>query len=258
MKSDEKITVTIITLNEEANIRDCLESVQWADEVIISDSGSSDRTAEICSAFGARVFRDEWLGFGRQKNLCQERAANPWILNIDADERVTPELREEILRAVKEGNKHGYYIPRKNYFGETWIRHCGWYPDYNLRLYRKTSGRFSEASVHESVAVNGETGYLKSPLVHRTYRDVPDFLKRMQRYSTLAAVDMQKAGRRASFSDLTLRPLFTFFKMYVLKGGFLDGMAGLALSSLYACYTVAKYAKLWELTRKGNAAVQKP
>lgn len=252
MKSDEKISVTIITLNEETNIRDCLESVRWADEVIVSDSGSTDRTAEICRGFGVRFFTDEWLGFGRQKNLCQDRAKNGWVLNIDADERVTQELKDEILSAVKDGGRPGYYMPRKNYFGDIWIRHCGWYPDYNLRLYRKEEGRFTEASVHERVALKGEAGYFKAPLLHRTYRDVADYLSRMQRYSALAAGDMNKAGRKASFLDLFLRPQFTFFKMFILKGGFLDGKAGLTLSALYACYTVAKYAKLWEMNREGR------
>ncbi len=240
----EKISVTIIVLNEEANIRDCLESVKWADEIIVSDSGSTDGTVDICREYGARVFVDEWLGFGKQKNLCADRARNDWVLNIDADERVTPVLRDEIKKALAVGGKAGYYIPRKNYFGGRWIKRCGWYPDYNLRLYRKDAGGFSNRSVHEAVAVNGAKGYLKSPMLHFTYRDVSDYLKRMERYSTLAAHQMRKSGRRAGLADILLRPPFTFFKMYILKLGILEGADGLVLSYLYAAYTLAKYAKL--------------
>lgn len=248
----EKVSVTIIALNEEKNIRDCLESVKWADEIIVSDSGSTDSTVEICREYGASVFSDEWLGFGRQKNLCGDRARNLWVFNIDADERATPELKAEIAAVIKSGDKAAWYVPRKNYFGERWIRRCGWYPDYTLRLYRKDSGRFTDRAVHETVAVNGPKGYLKNPLTHRTYRDVSDYLTRMERYSTLAAEEMFSSGRAAGFTDILLRPPFTFLKMYILKLGFLEGSAGVMLSTLYASYTLAKYAKLWEM-KKGKA-----
>lgn len=243
----EKISVTIITLNEEGNIRDCLESVRWADEILVSDSGSADKTAEICREYGAKVFNDKWLGFGRQKNQIAGRAKNNWVLNIDADERVTPELKDEISKAVATGGADGYYIARKNYFGDRWIRHCGWYPDYNLRLYRKDKGAFSERSVHEAVEVKGKKAHLKNHFVHHTYKDVDDYLERMQRYSALAAKEMFDSGRKAGITDILLRPFFTFFKMFVIKGGFLDGAAGAMLSFLYASYTLSKYAKLWEM-----------
>lgn len=243
----EKISVTIITLNEEDNIRDCLESVRWADEILVSDSGSTDRTTEICREYGARVFNDPWLGFGKQKNLVARRARNAWVLNIDADERATLALGDELKAAAGSGAADGYYIARKNYFGDRWIRHCGWYPDYNLRLYRKDRGAFSERSVHEAVAVDGKKTRLKNHLVHHTYKDVADYLDRMQRYSTLAAGEMFDGGRRAGITDILLRPPFTFFKMFVIKGGFLDGAAGAILSFLYAAYTLSKYAKLWEM-----------
>ncbi len=213
-----KITVTIIVLNEEANIRDCLESVRWADEVIVSDSGSADNTAELCRKRGAKVFQDQWLGYGRQKNLCQDRAANEWILNVDADERIPPELREEIQAAVLRDGADGYLIPRKNYFNGVWVRRCGWYPDYNLRLYRKSAGRFVERRVHESVHLEGKKGRLKSPMIHLTYRDTTDYLSRMQRYSTLAAEDMLSEGRTASVLDLFVRPQFTFLTVMAVAG----------------------------------------
>ncbi|MFQ5587049.1 MAG: glycosyltransferase family 2 protein, partial [Thermodesulfobacteriota bacterium] len=218
----EKLSVTIITLNEEENIRDCLESVRWAEEVVVSDSGSSDGTVSICGEYDARVFSDEWLGFGKQKNLCIDRASHDWILNIDADERVTPGLRGEIERVVRapsrggKGRIDGYYIPRKNFFLGRWIRHGGWFPDYNLRLFRKGKGRFKEREVHEAVVVKGGVGYLKQPLEHYTYRSISGYLKRMDRYSTLAAREMLKRGRRAGFADLVFRPELTFMKMYLL------------------------------------------
>lgn len=245
--SRPRLSVTIICLNEAANIQGCLESVQWADEIIVSDSGSTDGTADICRRYGARVWSDAWLGFGAQKNLCASRASGEWILNIDSDERVTPGLRQEIETAINSGKDAGYYMPRENYFGQRRVRRCGWWPDYNLRLYRKDSGRWLERRVHESVEVAGETGYLKNPLEHRTYKDVADYLTRMQRYSTLAAEELYAAGKRARITDLLFRPPFTFFKMFVLKRGFLDGGIGIILSILYASYTLAKYAKLWEM-----------
>lgn len=248
-----RISVTIICLNEEANIRDCLESVRWADEIIVSDSGSTDRTREICAEYGAVVHADAWLGFGAQKNLCASRARGEWILNIDSDERVTPELRDEILAVVAAASgANGYYMPRRNYFGSRRVRHCGWWPDYNLRLYRAGAGRWLERRVHEAVEVSGTTGRLKGALEHRTYKDIADYLQRMQRYSTLAAKEMREEGRRASVSDLLFRPFFTFFKMYVLKLGFLDGALGIMLSWLYASYTLSKYAKLREMDRAGK------
>jgi glycosyltransferase involved in cell wall biosynthesis len=251
----EKVSVTIITLNEEAKIGDCLSSVAWADEVIVSDSGSTDRTVEICRDHGATVYEDEWHGFGAQKNLCAERAGNDWVLNVDSDERVTPGLRDEIERTLSGAAvESGYLIPRKNYFGDRWIRRCGWYPDHNLRLYRKDRGRFSERKVHEAVEVDGPTGRLENPLVHLTYADVSDYLRRMDRYSTLAAEQMLSSGRRAGVTDLLLRPPFTFLKMYVLRGGFLEGVHGVMLSALYSCYTLSKYAKLWEMNRGGGAS----
>ncbi len=246
----QKVSVTIITLNEEANIRACLESVKWADEILVSDSGSSDRTVEICKEYGAKFFNDEWLGFGKQKNLIASRAENNWILNIDADERVTPDLRAEIESAASHSECNGYNIPRKNFFGDRWIKYCGWHPDYNLRLYRKDKGQFNERDVHEAVQVNGKTGYLKSPMEHHTYRDVSDYLKRMDRYSALAAEEMFKEGRKAGYFDILFRPLFTFIKMFFLQKGFMEGGTGLVLSGLYASYTLSKYAKLWEMSGK--------
>ncbi len=241
-----RISVTIITLNEEANIGECLESVKWADEIVVLDSGSSDRTLEICAEYGVKVHSDKWHGFGKQKNLCQERASSEWILNLDADERVTSSLKEEILEAVSRGDKDGYFIPRKNFIGGHWIKRC-WYPDYTLRLYKKERGAHREQALHASVALNGRTGYLKNPLIHYSYKDITDYIARIPRYSTQGALDAAAEGRRAGLKGLVVRPLYAFIKMYILKRGFLDGRMGLVLSVLFAFYTFSKYAKLWEL-----------
>ncbi len=248
----EKVSVAVITKDEERNIGLCLESVRWADEIIVVDAGSKDKTREICEQYGAKVFLEEWQGFGRQKNIAVEKTKNEWILNIDADERVTPELAAEIAEVLDEKPVvNGFYIPRKNFFGSRWIRHGGWYPDYNLRLFRKSKGRFQERKVHEKVILEGQAGYLKNPLEHRTYNNLKEFLQRQDFYSDLAAQEMLQEGRKSYFYDFLFRPCWTFLQMYILRAGFLDGYYGFLLARLYAYYTLAKYGKLKELINKG-------
>ncbi len=244
----EKISVAIITKNEERNIRECLESVRWADEIVVVDNGSSDETVRICREFGARVFEEEWKGYSGQKNSAVEKTRNEWVLSLDADERVNPELRREIEAALREDSSiDGYFMPRKNFFLGRWIRYCGWYPDRNLRLFRKSLGLFQERAVHEKVELRGKTAVLQHPLIHETYRSLSEYFERMNRYSSLAAREMRGEGRKCRFTDLILRPPFTFLQMYVLRAGFLEGYFGLLLSLLYSFYTFAKYAKLREL-----------
>ena len=249
------ISVTIITLNEEANIRECLESVKWAGEVIVSDSGSTDGTVRICEELGAKVFRDDWLGYGAQKNRAAGRASGEWIFNIDADERVTDGLRDEMVRAVADdGGIDGYMVARKNHFAGRWIKRCGWWPDMKLRLYRKAKGRVSERAVHEAVVMDdgAKVGRFDNPVEHFTYTGIDDYLERMEKYSRLAAEEMRREGRRAGISDLLLRPLFTFLKMYIVKLGFLEGRMGFTLSRLYGLYTFTKYARLREMGKAGK------
>lgn len=244
----EKISVAIITKDEERNIRGCLESVSWADEVVVVDSGSADKTREICQNFKARFFLEEWKGFARQKNSAIEKTRNEWVLSLDADERVTPALHQEIVEIMEGGpTQDGYCIARKNFFLGHWIRRCGWYPDFNLRLFRKSRGRFQERTVHERVEVPGKVDYLKNPMEHKTYRTLSDFLQRMDRYSTLAAMEMKKEGRAYRFYDAFFRPPFTFLQMYLLRAGFLEGYRGFLLSVFYSFYTFAKYSKLKEI-----------
>jgi glycosyltransferase involved in cell wall biosynthesis len=244
-----KISATIIANNEEANIGACLASLDFADEIVVVDSGSTDRTEEICLAHPrVRFSRADWPGYGRQKNRAAGLAANDWIFNIDADERVSPELRRSIL-AVSGAEFACYRAARENYFGARWIKRCGWYPDYNTRLYDRRACAFSERSVHESLVCPGEVGLLPGNLVHRTYTGVSDYLKRMDRYSSLAAEELVKAGKRPGLLQLLLKPLFTFCKMYFLKLGFLEGYTGFLLSMLYSHYTFYKYGKAVEINR---------
>jgi (heptosyl)LPS beta-1,4-glucosyltransferase len=244
-----KISATIITLNEEANIGACLESLDFADEIVVVDSGSCDRTAEICRAHSRVRFHEHaWLGFGCQKNLAAGLAVNDWIFNIDADERVSPRLRESIL-GVDTAAGSCYRVARENYFGERWIRRCGWYPNFQKGLYDKRECAFNEKSVHESVECRGKVGELQGNLVHKTYTGVTDYLRRMDRYSTLAAEELVKAGKRPGVAALLFKPLFTFVKMYFLKLGFLEGYTGFLLSMLYSHYTFYKYGKAVEINR---------
>lgn len=241
------ISVTIISKNEARNVEECFHSVRWASEIILVDEFSEDGTAEIARRLGAKVFQEPWRGFAGQKNLAIDKARGPWILSVDADERVTPSLRREIEEELSQGSEYnGYYIARKNFFCGQWIRHGGWYPDYNLRLFRKGEGYFRDRSVHEKVVVNGKVGYLVHPLEHFTYRSVSDFLLRLETYSRLAAQELPARSRRSIFYTLCLRPLFTFIHMYLLRGGILDGAAGFFLAVSYAYYTFLKYYRSYE------------
>lgn len=241
-----KLSATIITLNEENNIGDCLASLSFADEIIVVDSGSSDKTEEICCANPkVRFIRHTWEGYGKQKNFAAGQAVNDWILNIDADERVTPELLASISNAATD-EVTAFRMARENYFGSRWIKYCGWYPNYSTRLYDRRRCSFIELSVHESLKYDGKTGTLSGNLKHFTYADINDYLSRMNRYSSLAADEVLKAGRQPGIAAVVFKPLFTFLKMYVIKRGFLEGFQGFQLSVLYSFYTFSKYAKARE------------
>lgn len=247
-----KISATIITLNEEKNIGACLESLDWAAEIVVVDSGSIDRTREICLAHPRVRFHERsWEGFGRQKNIAADLAANDWIFNVDADERISRELRDSIESAPFD-RFVGFRVARENYFSGRRIRYCGWYPDYNLRLYNRSRCAFGQRAVHEAVVCREPLGTLAGNLIHYTYDGISDYLRRMDRYSTLAAEQMLADGRRPGMIDVVVRPVFTFVKMYLLKGGVLEGYIGFVLSALYACYTFCKYAKAREIARNAR------
>lgn len=242
-----KISATIITLNEAGNIGDCLASLDFVDEIIVVDSGSSDATEAICRANPKVCFVPHpWEGYGKQKNIAAGQAANDWVFNIDADERVTPQLQASILSAVTD-DAAAFRVARENYFAGRWIKYCGWYPNYTTRLYDRRQCRFIERSVHESLTCDGRVGTLAGNLKHFTYSGISDYLGRMNRYSSLAAEEVIKAGKRPGIAAVMFKPLVTFLKMYVVKLGFLEGFHGLQLSVLYAVYTFAKYAKAREL-----------
>lgn len=242
------VSVAIITRNEEKKIREALESVKDFEEIVIVDSFSDDRTVEICRNYTDRIFQIEWRGYSEQKSLAISKTTLNWVLVIDADERVTEELKKEIMEKIKDQTISGYYIPRKNFFLGKWIKHCGWWPDYTLRLFQRQTGRLDRRLVHEKIVVNGKTDYLREPLLHYTYESIEEFIEKMQKYSTLSALDFigQNPSKFKVLLKLFFSPPFTFFKMFIIRKGFLDGQRGLILSLLYSFHSFLKYAKSWE------------
>ena len=243
-----KLTVTVITRNEASNIEAALESVSWADEIIVVDSQSTDDTVAIARRLATRVEVRGWPGYAAQKNFAAELASNDWILSLDADERVTPALADEIRGVLASAPAfHGYRLPRVAWYLGRWVRSTDWYPDYQLRLYDRRAGRWTDRRVHESVAIEGPVGQLKSELQHYPYRNISHHLQTIDRYTTLAAEDWLAAGRRASAWRTFFYPCFAFLRNYLLKRGFRDGSAGLIVSLLNSYYVFLKFAKLWEL-----------
>ena len=248
------MSVVIITLNEERNLPRCLRSVRWADEIIVVDAHSTDSTVEIAVEHGAQVIDHDWTGYGPAKQLGIDNAAGPWILSIDADEEVTPELAAEIQTAVSSPEAvAGYYMPRRTNFLGRWIGHCGWYPDHVLRLFQKSRGRSDGAVIHERFVVDGRTAYLKHDLLHHCYPDMETYLTKSNHYTTIGAEQAFARGKRTGLFDLTLRPAISFFRHYVLRQGFRDGFEGLMVSALSASAVFVKYAKLYKLSYANQA-----
>jgi len=242
----EKLSVTIITLNEEKKIRDALESVKWADEIVVVDSGSTDGTLDICREYTDRVYSNRWPGFVAQKNFATDKASHRWILSIDADERVTPELAEEIRRIIASPSADAYAVPRRVFYLGRWINHSGWYPDCKVRLFDRERCRWEGEQVHETVKVRGNAGYLRGDLTHYTFDSIEDHIRTMNSYTSLAAREYKK-DRDITRTDLAFRPVFTFFKSYLIKKGYKDGMPGFIISAAAACHVFLKYAKTWEV-----------
>ena len=246
----QPISATLITYNEERNIEGALQSIAWADEIIIVDSGSRDATLEICRRFTDKIIHRDWTGYVDQKNFALEQASNDWIFSLDADERGSPELVVEIRDlARKRFPDFGYRIPRVAFFMGRWIRHGDWYPDYQLRLFDRTYGRWDGGRVHESVKIEGKTGFLKGEIHHYTYRSLSEYLERLEIYSGLAAMDYQQKGKTATLARLLGNPAAAFVKAYLLKRGFLDGTPGFIAAGMGAVSVFFKYAKLHELQR---------
>jgi len=250
-----RISIALITLNEEENLPRTLESVKpllrdGQGEIIIVDSGSTDRTLEIAQSHGARIFIEPWQGFAAQKNSAMEKGSGDWVLQLDADEALEPELADEINLVVQQADLIGFYIPRKNFFLGRWIRHGGFYPDPKLRLIRRGAGKFEEYGAHPTIKLNGPIAQLKGALVHNAYPTLRGYIDHMNSYSSSGAeVAAAKGHRRFSLINILVRPKLTFLYNYLFRLGFLDGREGSLLHVYHAVYVSWKYAKAWELSR---------
>ena len=251
------ISVVLITQDEERNLPRTLESVMrlvrdGKGEIIVVDSGSTDRTLEIARSFGAKVFVEPWKGFAGQKNSAMDKTSMDWVLQLDADESLEPDLSAEMEAALSSSlGVSGFWIPRKNFFLGRWIRHGGFYPDPKLRLIRRGAGKFEEYGAHPTIKVNGPTGRLRCALIHDAYPTLRDYIDHMNSYSSSGAeVALAKGQRSFSLANIVLRPLLTFVYNYFFRLGFLDGREGLLLHLYHSVYVSWKYAKAWELGRK--------
>ncbi|MFM8534414.1 MAG: glycosyltransferase family 2 protein [Acidimicrobiia bacterium] len=246
-------TATIITFNEAANIQAALESLSWADEIVVVDSQSTDDTVAIARRFTDNVIVRPWPGYIAQKNFAAAQATHDWIFSLDADERVTPQLAAEVRALLSAGPRSaGYRVPRVTFHLGRWMRSTDWYPDYQLRFYDRRRASWSGKYVHESVKAQGPVEDLRCELQHYAYRDLAHHFQTMDRYTTLAAQQMFEQGRRAGFLDLMLHPPAAFVRNYILRGGFRDGVPGLIVSAMNARYVGLKFAKLWELSSQAD------
>jgi glycosyltransferase involved in cell wall biosynthesis len=243
------VSAIIVCFNEEERIQDCLESVRWCDEVVVVDSFSTDRTPEICRRYTERFIQRPWSGYREQKAYAHSQATKEWVLLVDADERVTAELQKEMLEVLtrEAGHYDGYSVPRLVYYLGRWWRRGGWYPDYDVRLFRRDRATWGGSEPHEKIIVDGAVRRLRHPLHHYSYRNMEDHLARINRFTSISSQDLNKAGGRWRLSDALLRPPGRFFRSYVLKGGFMEGFAGFYVAVTAAVYVFLKYAKLWEL-----------
>ncbi|MGE5487520.1 MAG: glycosyltransferase family 2 protein [bacterium] len=239
-----KISATIIAVNEELKIARAIESLRCCDEIVVVDSGSSDRTVEIARNLGARVVESPWPGYAKQKNLAACEAENDWIFSIDADEALSEALEAEIWQLKKTGPAFdAYTMPRMAKYLGRWILHSGWYPDRKVRLYDRRKAKWVGEYVHESVEVNGTIGHLKYNLLHHTCDSLSEHLRTLDRYTTLAAQEIVANGRKVSAVNLVAEPVWTFLRTYFLQAGFLDGYEGFIIANMAAAYTFLKYAK---------------
>jgi len=257
-----ELSAILITRDEEANLRDCLASLSFAREIVVVDSGSTDATVAIAEAAGARVVRTpDWPGFGPQKNRALALATQPWVLSIDADERVTEALRDEILSVVRgpaESGPAAWDMPRRSSYCGRFMAHSGWYPDRVLRLFRRGTARFSDDVVHERLVAEGSVGHLRSDLLHYSFPDLETVLDKVNRYSTAGARRMQARGREASLGSAVAHGLWAFLRTYVLQRGFLDGRLGFVLAVSNAEGTYYRYLKRWLMQQPAPNAAARP
>lgn len=247
----DKLSVIIITKNEAENIRACVESIAWADEIIVVDSGSSDKTVDICRELGASVYVHDWPGFGMQKNRALNYASHAWVLSIDADEQVTVQLRSAIQAVLdnRDGKCAAYRISRLSSYCGRFMRHSGWYPDHIVRLFKRDAASFSEDLVHERLQVNGKIGLLDGELLHYAYQDIEEVLDKINSYSTAGATMHARRGVRVSLSGAVLRGIWSFVRTYFLRAGFMDGREGFMLAVSNAEGTYYRYLKLMQLNK---------
>jgi glycosyltransferase involved in cell wall biosynthesis len=248
METKTALSVVIITKNEEANIRECLESVKWADEIIIVDDGSSDKTVEIAQDYTDRIFQRRMDIEGRHRNWAYSQAKNNWVLSLDADERVTPQLREEIVEKIANpGEFRGFTIPRRNYIGDYWVRFGGWYPSAQFKLFRKEYFRWEEVEVHPRAFLKGYTGRLKNDIIHYSYEDFADFVNKMNKQTTLEAKKWVRDKRRMGRARAYWRTYDRFMRTFFRKKAYKDGFTGLMISIFAGLYQILSYAKYREL-----------
>jgi len=244
-----KLSVTIITKDEEKNISDCLKSVQWADEIIVVDSESSDRTVELAKQFTDKIFIRKWEGYVPQKRYALSLVSNEWVLSLDADERITPELKDEIIN-LSPGEFSGFKIRRKNFLLKKEITSCGWENDYQLRLMRKDKASFSDRLVHEKFIVDGQMDKLKNPMIHYTFSSFSEYFSKINHYSSLKAQELITKKKRVGGWTIFSHTVSAFFAFFIVRLGFRDGVYGLIISLLHSVSTMMNYIKLWELQNK--------
>lgn len=247
-----KLSVVVLTKNEEPCIAECLESVKWADEIIVVDDGSTDKTLEIVKRYNAKVFIRRMDIEGKHRNWAYAQARNPWVLSLDADETVTPELKEEIQRVIQSQEFAAYDIPLRNYISNYWVKHGGWYPAAKVRLFSKDKFKYEEALVHPRVFIDGKCGHLKSDIVHKGYPDLEHFLNSVNRQSTLEARKWINSGRKMSLGHAAWRALDRFFRRYIRKKAYKDGLYGFIIAFFDTLYQILSYAKYIEMKRSAG------
>jgi glycosyltransferase involved in cell wall biosynthesis len=244
------LSVIIITKNEEHDIRDCLESITWADEVVVLDSGSTDNTLKIAKKYTDKVYSSvDWQGFGIQKNRVLAYASSDWVLSLDADERVSDALRQEIQKAIQSEYIFIFKIPRLSSYCGKFIRHSGWWPDYVIRLFKRGEASFSDDLVHERLVFEGEANKLIAPLVHITYKDLNEVIVKINHYSSLGAKNSYQKGKRGSLASAIIHGIWAFIRTYIFRAGFLDGAEGFMLAISNAETTYYRYLKLFYLSK---------
>ncbi len=253
------VSAIVVCYNEEDRIEDCLESLRWCDEIVVVDAFSTDRTPEICRRYTEHVIQRRWAGYRDQKAYAHSQTTKDWVLLVDSDERVTPRLRDEILHAVTgdKGQFAGYSIPRLMHYLERWWWRGGWYPDYDVRLFRREKATWGGSDPHEKILVDGELRRLQNPLHHFSYRNIEDHLRRINRFTSISSHELRKDGVRWRLSDALLRPVGRFIRSYILKRGFMDGFAGFYVAISAAVYVFLKYAKLWELELEEKKKIER-